>query len=74
MALNATDLAKASPQTIRLTLLKVGAVVVSNTRRVRLREAQLPDDEPSVRLLMSRSHPDQALFRQVAASLAPQPP
>lgn len=60
MALNATDLAKASPQTIRLTLLKVGAVVVSNTRRVRL--------------LMSRSHPDQALFRRVAESLAPQPP
>ncbi len=60
MALSATDLARASPQTIRLTLLKVGAVVMSNTRRVRL--------------LMSRSHPDQALFRQVAASLAPQPP
>ena len=60
MALNATDLARASPQTIRLTLLKVGAVVVSNTRRVRL--------------LMSRSHPDQALFRRVAAALAPQPP
>ena len=60
MALNATDLARASPQTIRLTLLKVGAVVVSNTRRVRL--------------LMSRSHPGQALFRRVAESLAPQPP
>ena len=60
MALNATDLAKASPQTIRLTLLRIGAVVVSNTRRVRL--------------LMSRSHPDQALFRRVAAALAPQPP
>ena len=39
MALSATDLARASPQTIRLTLLKVGAVVMSNTRRVRLREA-----------------------------------
>ena len=60
MALNATDLARASPQTIRLTLLKVGAVVVSNTRRVRL--------------LMSRSHPDRALFRRVAESLVPQPP
>ena len=57
---SATDLAKASPQTVRLTLLKVGAVVVSNTRRVRL--------------LMSRSHPDRDLFRRVAASLAPQPP
>ena len=60
MALTATDLAKASPNTIRLTLLKVGAVVLSNTRRVRL--------------LMSRSHPSQALFRRVAAALAAQPP
>ena len=51
MALSATDLAKASPQTIRLTLLRVGAVVVSNTRRVRL--------------LMSRSHPDQAPGRRI---------
>ena len=60
MALSATELAKASPNTIRLTLLKVGAVVLSNTRRVRL--------------LMSRSHPNQALFRRVAAALAAQPP
>lgn len=60
MALSATELTKASPETIRLTLLKVGAVVLSNTRRVRL--------------LMSRSHPKQALFRRVAAALAPQPP
>ena len=60
MALSATDQAKASPRTIRLTLLRIGAVVMSNTRRVRL--------------LMSRSHPGQGLFRRVAASLAPQPP
>ena len=60
MALEATELAKAPPETIRLTLLKVGAVMLSNIRRVRL--------------LMSRSHPKQALFRRVAASLAPQPP
>lgn len=60
MALKATDLAKASPNTIRLTLLKVGAVVLSNTRRVRL--------------LMSRSHPNRALCRRVAAALAAQPP
>ena len=39
MALDATDLAKASPQTIRLTLLKVGSVVVSNT-------SGAPADEP----------------------------
>ena len=60
MALSATELAKASPNTIRLTLFKVGAVVLSNTRRVRL--------------LMSRSHPSRALFRRVAAALAAQPP
>ena len=60
MALNATELAKASPNTIRLTLLKVGAAAVSNRRRVRL--------------LMSRSHPDQVLFRMVAVALAPKPP
>ena len=60
MALTATELATASPNTIRLTLFKVGAVVLSNTRRVRL--------------LMSRSHPNQALFRRVAAALAAQPP
>jgi hypothetical protein len=45
-----------------------------HANQLRLREAQLPDDEPSVRLLMSRSHPKQALFRRVAASLAAQPP
>ena len=33
MALSATNLAKASPNTIRLTLLKVGTVELSNTRR-----------------------------------------
>ena len=74
MALGATELARATPQTIRTALLKVGAVALSNTRRVRLREAPLPDDEPLVRLLMSRSHPGQDLFRRVAAALAPQPP
>ena len=60
MALSATELARASPDTIRLTLFKIGAVVLPNTRRVRL--------------LMSRSHPNQALFRRVAAALAAQPP
>ena len=60
MALGATELARATPQTIRTALLKVGAVALSNTRRVRL--------------LMSRSHPRQDLFRRVAAALAPQPP
>ena len=60
MALEATELARATPQTIRTALLKVGAVALSNTRRVRL--------------LMSRSYPGQDLFRRVAAALAPQPP
>lgn len=60
LGLKATELAKAAPNTIRLRLLRVGAVVLSNTRRVRL--------------LMSRAHPEQALLRQVAASLAAQPP
>ena len=60
MVLPATELAKASPNTIRLALLKVGAVVLSNTR--------------GVRLLRSRPHPNQALFRRVAASLVAQPP
>jgi hypothetical protein len=33
-ALENTSLAKASPNTIRLTLLKIGAVVIRNTRRM----------------------------------------
>ena len=36
MALEATELARASPDTIRLTLLKIDAVVLSNTRWARL--------------------------------------
>ena len=47
MALSTTELAKASPNTIHLALLKIGAVVLSNTRRVRL--------------LMCHSHPNRAL-------------
>ncbi len=42
----------ASPNRIRLVLLKVGAVMIRNTRRIRL--------------LMSRSYPHQDLFRTVA--------
>ena len=56
MALSATELAKASLNTISLTLLNVGAVALSNTRRVRL--------------LMSQSYPNQALFHRVPAYLA----
>lgn len=55
MALSGTRLAAASPNTIRLALLRVGAVVVTNTRRVRL--------------LMSSAYTHQALFRRVALRL-----
>lgn len=54
-ALENTSLAKASPNTIRLKLLKIGAVVIRNTRRVRI--------------LMSSACPHQDLFRMVAARL-----
>ena len=53
LGLSAVELAKVSPNTVRLTLLKVGAVVLSNTR--------------PVRLLIKRSHPSRSLFRRVAA-------
>ena len=36
LALSNTTLATASPNRIRLTLLKIGAVVLRNTRRIRL--------------------------------------
>ena len=55
LALENTPLEKASPQTLRLTLLKIGAVIVRNTRRIRL--------------LMSSTCPDQSLFRTVALRL-----
>ena len=35
MALGDTELAHASPDRIRLTLLRIGAVVIRNTRRIR---------------------------------------
>ena len=54
-ALNHTALAKASPQRIRLTLLKIGAVVIRNTRRIRI--------------LLSSACPHQELFRTVALRL-----
>lgn len=48
-ALENTALAKASPNRIRLTLLKIGAVIIRNTRRIRI--------------LMSSACPHQELFR-----------
>jgi Transposase DDE domain group 1 len=57
LALKDTELAKAQVGTIRLKLLKIGAVILRNTRRVRL--------------LLSSSYPYQTLFSLVARRLAP---
>lgn len=54
-ALNNTALAKASPNRIRRTLLRIGAVVIRNTRRIRV--------------LMNRACPHQDLFRAIAFRL-----
>jgi len=56
VGLAGTKMARAQAWTIRLRLLKVGAVVIRNTRRVRF--------------LLSSSHPDQALFWLAAKQLA----
>ena len=55
LALSNTTLATASPNRIRLTLLKIGAVVLRNTRRIRL--------------LLSSACPHQELFCTVAVRL-----
>ena len=57
IALAGGELANAYVGTIRLKLLKIGAVVLRNTRRVRL--------------LLSSSCPNQALFHTAAARLKP---
>ena len=57
LALAGTGLARAQCNTIRLKLLKIGAVVLRNTRRVRL--------------LLSSSYPYQELFITAAARLSP---
>ena len=54
-----TALARAQVSTIRLKLLKIGAVILRNTRRIRF--------------LLSSSYPYQELFEQVAHQLNPQP-
>ena len=54
-ALKGTELARAQVTTLRLKLFKVGAVMVRNTRRVRL--------------LLSSAYPHQELFRLAAARL-----
>jgi hypothetical protein len=55
LALAGTELARAQVSTIRLKLLKIGAVVLRNTRQVRL--------------LLSSSYPYQAIFGQVLKAL-----
>ena len=55
LGLAGTELARAQAGTIRLKLLKIGAVVLRNTRRIRL--------------LLSSSYPYQRLFGQVAQAL-----
>ena len=56
LALTGTDLARAYVGTLRLKLLKIGAVILKNTRRIRF--------------LLSSSYPEQDLFRSVTARLA----
>lgn len=56
-ALAGTDMARAQCATIRLKLLKVGAIITRNTRRVRFQ--------------LSSACPDQDLFRLVVARLKP---
>jgi len=55
LALHGTELAKAQCGTLRLKLLKIGAAVIRNTRRVRF--------------LLSTAYPYQSLFFTVAARL-----
>ncbi len=55
LALQGTELARAQVTTLRLKLFKVGAVIVRNTRRVRI--------------LLSSAYPYQELFRLAAARL-----
>ena len=57
LGLAGTEAARAQVGTIRLRLLKIGAVVIRNTRRVRLS--------------LSSACPDKALFTLVAARLEP---
>ena len=58
LTLKGTQLAKAYAGTIRLKLLKIGAIILSNTRRIRF--------------LLSSVYPHQRLFRTVVARLAPE--
>lgn len=56
LALRGSELERACTSTIRLKLLKIGAAVVRNTRRVRV--------------LLASHHPLRAVFMHAAARLA----
>jgi hypothetical protein len=56
LALRSTEAARHQTQTIRLKLLKIGAVVIRNTRRIRV--------------LLSSACPDQALFLHAVRALS----
>lgn len=56
VGLRGTDLARAQVSTIRLNLLKIGTVILRNTRRIRL--------------LFSSAYPRQELFRTLVARLS----
>jgi hypothetical protein len=56
MGLNGTELERAQVGTIRLKLLKIGAVILRNSRRIRF--------------LLSSSYPYQKIFGQVAAAFS----
>ncbi len=57
LALQGTELARACAATLRTKLLKIGAAVARNTRRVRL--------------LLASSHPLKHVFLGAAKALAP---
>jgi hypothetical protein len=56
VGLAGTELAKAQVETIRLKLLKIGTVIVRNTRRIRL--------------LFSSAYPYQQLFARILSRLS----
>ena len=57
LALHGTELARACTATIRVKLLKIGAAVLRNTRRVRV--------------LLASQHPLKQVFLSAAHALAP---
>src|SRR4029078_9376786 len=56
LAIKASELERASAATIRVRLLKIGAAILRNTRRVRI--------------MLASHHPLRGLFAQAAARLA----